>query len=146
MEWQKYLQSIKENWWLIVLTALAALSFALLFSYYTTPLYRAKARLVISPSANILADQESTVINSLWALDSRSIVSTYAEILISDRIFSQTAKELQLEAADRSSYTRSSVALPEANVLEITVEGPNPETAATLANKIITHNAMMNIL
>ena len=141
MEWQKYLQSLRDDWWIIVLTALSALSMALVFSYYTEPLYQSKARLVISPSAKILADQGSTVINSLWALDSRSIVSTYAEILTSDRILSKTAEDLHLDSATMSNYSRTAVALPEANVLEITVEGPNPEIAALIAN-MVSQNAI----
>lgn len=136
MEWQKYLQAIKDGWWIILLTTLSALCLALIVSYSTTPIYRAKTRLLIGPSATILAAQESTVINSLWALDSRSIVSTYAEILTSERIFLQTAEELQLDSLLMAEYTRSSVALPEANVLELTIEGPDPETAAVLANMV----------
>jgi capsular polysaccharide biosynthesis protein len=136
MEWQKYLQAIRNGWLVIVLTTLSAVSLALIISYYTTPLYRSKARLVIGPSAKILASQENTVVNSLWALDSRSIVSTYAEILISDRIYLQTTEELQLAPLEMGKYSLSSVALPEANVLEITVEGPNPETVALVANAV----------
>jgi capsular polysaccharide biosynthesis protein len=136
MEWQKYLQAIKDGWWIVVLTVLTSLSLALITAYYTTPLYRSKARLVIGPSAKILASQDNTVVNSLWALDSRSISSTYAEILISQRIFSQTAQELQLNAIDLEGYSRSSVVLPDANVLELTIDGPDPETTANLANKV----------
>lgn len=136
MEWQKYLQSVKSGWWIIILTALSALSLALMYSYYTTPLYRAEARLVISPGAKILAAQEQTVVNSLLALDRRSIAATYAEILISDRIFSETADELQINLADLEMYSRSAVVLPEANVLEFTVEGPDPNMATLVANTV----------
>lgn len=136
MEWQKYLQSIKDGWWIIVLTALSALSLALVYSYYTTPLYRAEALLVVSPGAKILAAQEQTVVNSLLALDRRSIAATYAEILISDRILSETAEELQINLTELETYSRSAVALPEANVLEFKVEGPDPETAAMVANTV----------
>ena len=112
MEWQKYLQAIKDGWWIIVLTSLSALGVILVVTYNTTPIYRANARLVIGPSARILAAQESTAVNSIWALDSRSIVSTYAEILISDRIYRQAVEEMKLDAVDVGSYSLSSVAFP----------------------------------
>lgn len=136
MEWQKYMQSIKNGWWIIVLSALSALSLALIYSYYTTPLYRAEARLVVSPGAKILAAQEQTVVNSLLALDRRSIAATYAEILISDRIFYETADDLNIDLSDLEMYSRSAVALPEANVLEFTIEGPDPEIVTLVANTV----------
>lgn len=141
MEWQKYLQAIKDGWWIVVMTSLSALGLVLIISYYTTPMYRTKARLVIGPSARILVAQDETVVNSLWALDSRSIVSTYAEILISQRILSQAAEDMKLDLAEVASYNLSSVALPEANVLELIVEGPDPNLAAMLAN-VMSQNAI----
>jgi diguanylate cyclase (GGDEF)-like protein len=76
------------------------------------------------------------VVTSLEALDKRSIISTYAEFLNSTRIYNETVEALQLDPLELSDYTVTTVVLPDANVLELTVAGTDPETVALLANQI----------
>ena len=135
---QIYIQMIKRGWWLIALSALAALNMALISSYNATPRFRTKASFIVSPGPSILAGQDKEVINSIEALDKRSIVSTYAEVLKSDAIFDQAAADIGFGENELSSYTVTAVVLPDASVLELTVEGSNPNIAAQLTNQIGT--------
>ena len=73
--------------------------------------------------------------NSLEALDKRSIIATYAEVLNSNRIFEEAASALNLGSA-AIDYAHSAVVLPDANILELTTQGPNPQLVASLANEI----------
>lgn len=83
------------------------------------------------------------MVTSLEALDKRSIVVTYAEFLNSTRIYNETITALQLTPADVLKYKHSTVVLPEANILALTVEGPDPQLVAILANSVgeraVTH-------
>ncbi|MBU1661056.1 MAG: diguanylate cyclase [Chloroflexi bacterium] len=135
MELRIYLQMLWRSWWVIALTALAALAIALIAAVLVTPQYQANATFLVSPNASLI--NQDDVVNSMEALDKRSIVATYAEVLNSDRIYSDAVAALGLNTADlEDDYSRTAVVLPEANILELTVEGPNSEIVAALVNSI----------
>ncbi len=132
MELRLYVQMLIRSWWIVVLTALAALTIALLAVYFATPVYEATASFVVSP--NLVSTDESDLLRGLDVLDKRSVLVTYAEILNSQRIYQATIAEEQFAARNMSAYETSTVVLPEANVLELTVRGTNPDVVAALAN------------
>lgn len=132
-ELQSLIEIGRRNWWIVVLTAGIGLLGSIAVSTMTEPTYQTSARFIVSP--NIL-EEDRDVINSLEALDKRSVVVTYAEVLRSNRIFDAARKELGIAAADLVDYGLTAVVLPEANVLELTITGPDPERAASLANHV----------
>jgi len=128
MELRIYLRMLQHSWWVIVLTALIAVNAALISSYMATPMYRSSARFVVSP--NPTQFNQNDIFSSLDVLDKRSIISTYAEFMNSDRIFRETLNELKLTG----DYTHVTVVLPDANILELSVQGTDPVMVAALAN------------
>jgi len=134
MEIRLYLEMLRRSWWMIVVTMLAALNVALVSAYFATPQYQSNARFIVSPNPDLITGRD--VINSLEALDKRSIISTYAEFLNSRRILQETLNEIQVSSSEAEQYTITTVVLPDANILELTVSGPNPDMAALLANSI----------
>lgn len=136
MEIRFYWNMIKRGWWLIAISMLVALNASLIISYFfTTPMYEAESRIIVSPNVEAFANEDDLV-NSLEALDKRSIVQTYAEVINSTQIFDNTLTLLQANAADYAMYTRSVVVIPDANIVQLFVQGPDPETTAVLANAI----------
>jgi diguanylate cyclase (GGDEF)-like protein len=135
MELRLYLRQLQRGWWIIALTALSALNIALIASFLSTPLYRASARFVVSPNLT-LTTRGSDIVNSLEALDKRSIVATYSEVLSSDSIYQDTAIALNMKPGELNDYNLTAVVMPDANILELAVEGPNPEQASLLANSV----------
>ncbi len=133
MELRLYFRMIQRGWWIIALTILSALNITLLSLFFATPLYRATARFLVIPNASLSSGQ---VVTSLGTLNSRSVISTYAEVLESDSVFNDTVALLQITPDELSSYTRSTVVLPSASVLELSVSGPDPHVAAKLANSL----------
>lgn len=134
MEIRLYMEMLRRSWWIIALTVLLALIASLGASYLTTPMYQSNARFIVSPNPDLITGKD--VVNSLAALDKRSILSTYAEFLSSRRIFLETLQGLQLTTDAMSGYTVTTVVLPEAAILEMTVTGPDPVMVALLANSI----------
>ena len=134
MELKLYLQMLQRGWWLVVLSALAGLVGSLSMSYLETPIFRATSRFVVSPDATV--SKGTDVINSLNVLDKRSIVTTYAEVLNSNTIYTQAISDLHLTSEAVDGYLHSTVVLPESNVLEVSIEGPNPQIVAFLANSV----------
>jgi receptor protein-tyrosine kinase len=125
------IQTVQRNWWIVALTAGAALLISIGVSMVTEPTYQTSARFIVSPSQGL---EDRDIINSLEALDKRSVVVTYAEVLRSNRIIAASLQELDMAAIDLADYELTAVVLPEANVLELTVAGPDPTLTAALAN------------
>jgi diguanylate cyclase (GGDEF)-like protein len=135
MELNLYLQMLKRGWWLIVLTILVALTTALGISFLQAPQYEVTARFIITPSA--LGDSNpDAVLSGLNTINNTSVMTTYAEIMNSNRIYTDTLAFLQLQPSSLDKYTYESVVLPGSSVLELTVKGPDPQMAADIANAI----------
>ncbi|HLO18012.1 MAG TPA: diguanylate cyclase [Anaerolineales bacterium] len=135
MEMRFYLRIIRRGWWLILIAALVAVNFSLVYSYYLTrPTYEAVARFIVSP--NIQNIESRDLVNSLEALDKRSIISTYAEVLNSHDIIDRTLKTLGVNPAQFAAYTAYVTVLPDANIIRFSVQGPDPQATAIFANAI----------
>jgi len=149
MEIKLYFRMLQKNWWLILLTAMAALTVSLAISYAAVPQYRAVARFIIVPSSSLTSGAD--VVRSLDTLDRRSVVATYAEVMNSSRILEGAADFLTLDVAVLlKDYTIQAVDLPDSSVLELTISGPDPVLAAQLANAIgfqsITFTRSLNLI
>lgn len=140
---------LQRNWWLILLTAMVALTVSLAISYIAIPQFSAVARFIIIPSSSLTSGAD--VVRSLDTLDRRSVVATYAEVMNSSRILENATNFLKLDAtAISKDYSIQAVDLPDSSVLELTVSGPNPQLAAELANTIgfqsITFTRSLNLI
>jgi len=131
---QFYLRTIQRAWWFIAITTLLGLTISLGISYFTTPLYRASASLIVYPNANLTSSRD--MVTSLDTLDKRSITSTYEDILNSKRVYNEALKGLKLDPMELANYTHWTAVHPESNTIEVLVEGPNPQTLTELANDI----------
>lgn len=134
MEIKLYIQMLQKGWWLIVLTTLVAMISSLTISYFSIPQYQSTARFIITPNASIGSGPD--VVDSLDTLDNRSIVTTYAEIMNSQRIRSDAILAMQTQTISFEDYVSLAVVLPDTSVLELNVIGPDPIIAANLANSI----------
>jgi capsular polysaccharide biosynthesis protein len=124
MEMRFYMRIIRKGWWLILIAVLVAVNFSLVYSYYLTrPTYEAVARFIVSP--NIQNIESRDLVNSLEALDKRSIISTYAEVLNSREIITKTLNLLGMDQVQYDAYTAYVTVLPDANIIRFSVQGPN---------------------
>jgi diguanylate cyclase (GGDEF)-like protein len=132
MELKLYLRMLQRSWWIVALTALAAVNTALFLAYSATPQYTTSAKYLIAPNETILSNPGDVI----RLLDSKTYAPTYAEIWNSSDLFRKTGAVLQLSPVELGLYTRAAVVLPDANVIELTVSGPNPTLAALIANTL----------
>lgn len=146
MELKLYFQMMKRGWWIILLSAFIALVISLTASYFAIPQYRASARFIIVP--NSLLTNGPDVIRGLDALNSITVISTYAEVMNSQRVYADTLSLLKLQHQDLIDYTYQASVLPSTSILDLNVIGPNPKLTAVLANSIgyqtINFTASMN--
>ncbi|MBV7337964.1 hypothetical protein KFU94_58985 [Chloroflexi bacterium TSY] len=135
-----YMKLLKRNWWFIILTGMTALSLALAFAYVKEPQYRARTRFLVSPGPSLLsANRDRDLVYSIEALETRSIIATYAEVMGSKRIYHEAGAVLQLSPRTLDLYQVGAVVLPETSALDLSVTGPNPVIASLLANQVGQH-------
>lgn len=134
MELRIYLRMLQRSWWVVILTALIAVNAALIASYFTPPTYRASARFVVSPNPGQITGGD--IFSSLDVLDKRSIIATYAEFMNSNRVYIEALQDLNLQPTNLLDYKHTTIVLPDANILELTVDGPDAKTTAMLTNTI----------
>jgi len=140
MEIKLYLRMLQRSWWIVVLTSLTSILAALITAFNTAPVYSASARYIISPNPAYLGgDVDYNLIYSLDTLDKRTIITTFAEILNSPRIYSESLDLINLQGVDLSAYSYLATVLPETNVIDFSVQGPDPEMVVNLTNVVGRH-------
>ena len=131
---QQLIKAIGGGWKWIVLCVLIAIVISTAISATTTPIYRTEATFIIAPNKNLPSSRD--VVSAFSALDTLKIFSTYADILSSERVYSEALKAVDAASIDLSQYQRKTEMNPESIILALYVDGPNPQIAAQLANEI----------
>lgn len=96
-------------------------------------MYRSSARVVVGPSERITNARE--VMEVYNTLDRRSVVATLSKMALSEPVVVAVSAEIP----EARTYETNCVVVPDTNILEITVTGPNADTAATVANSTARH-------
>ena len=131
----QYLKGFQQYWWLIPAIVLLSVGLGLAYSLSQTPLYEAKATLIVS--SNQAIDDTGDFIDSFNTLArNTSVAITACEILESQTIQDQAALLLGIPVETVSLYRTGCVVLPDSTVLQLRVQGRSPELAADLANTI----------
>ena len=136
MEIQLYFQMLRRSWWIVVMTAFAAVTASLIYSYVTRPIYRVSSRFLVLPNPSLISGSSGVLLESLAILDKRSIIQTYAEIINSPRIYRETLGLLGLNEESLLDYKYTVVVLPDANIIELSVTGPDPAILVQLSESI----------
>ena len=125
---------MKRYWWIVLAALLAGLGSTALFALGRTPTYLASATLVVGPNETLTTSRE--IVDSLNALDRRSVVATFARIPPSRTLQARSEQRLGLSPGQAAPYAVKTIIVPDTNVLEISVEGPDRRLVAALANEL----------
>ena len=131
---QQIIKAITGGWKWIVLLVLLAIVISSAISATTTPVYRSQASFIIAPNKNLPSSRD--IVSAFSALDTLKIFSTYADILASERVYQEAIKAVDTETIDLAQYERFTEMKEESIILALNVDGPDPQTAALLANEI----------
>jgi diguanylate cyclase (GGDEF)-like protein len=135
MELKVYLQILLKKWWLVIPTFLITLTSGIVFTYTRTPIYSATTTYVVVPGPSF--GDVGNFANGLDILGRRDeIATTFAEIAASHRIKKLAADALSLSSI--RGYSVDSKLRAGTNIIEITIEGPDPIIVRDLANAIGT--------
>jgi capsular polysaccharide biosynthesis protein len=125
---------LRRYWWMILLAFAIGFGSAAFFARRRAPAYRATTTLVVGPNENLKTTRE--VVDSLNTLDRRSIVATFARLPPSRTVRQRAAQQLQLPETQLEPYDVKTAVVPDTNVLEVSVEGPDPRQATALADAV----------
>ena len=124
----------QRGWRILIIFISAFAVGALIWSILTVPMYRASAKFLVYPNDTLTSSRD--VVSSLDTLDKRTISTTYADILDSNRVFQDTINRLQLAEGDLKDVTVHSEVQTNTNILVLHVESPDPQVSTLLANNI----------
>ncbi len=90
----------------------------------------------MSPGSDVADDDVAGGVDTLDSSRSRSIMATLTEIAASDAVLTEAFAALNVDPALSEFYKVESIVVPEANIMETIITGPNPQLAAALASTI----------
>lgn len=135
MEIQVILRLLLKKWWVIALTIGVVVASTYLFTVRQPRVYSATVTYIVSPSPELL--NGSSFVNGLSVLGGQStITNTYANIATSARIRESAVKSLGINQEQNLDLAVSSRVRSGTNMIEITVEGTNPQLVQQFANQI----------
>lgn len=134
MDLLAFVRLLGRNWLILLLILLAGSASTWFFTSLQPSIYTAQTTLVVSPNPATLKDEQ--IIGSLNTLDRRSIVATVAKIPPSATIRGRAWGQLNPSGHNIADYPVRTAVLPDTNILQIAVEGPDPSLTATFANAI----------
>jgi capsular exopolysaccharide synthesis family protein len=130
MELLSYIEILKRRFWVIALTTIVTVAIIGLGSFLMTPVYSASAVIRIAQI------QDGSV--SYYDLNySERLMNTYAHLLESRPFLDEVIQRLELNITPASLANSITIeALANTELLEITVENPNPGLAMGIANTL----------
>lgn len=122
--------SLLWHWaWLIVLVGILAAAGAYLYSRQITPIYESTTSLMVNVApANASVSSSSITVNE-------ELTSTYVAMITKSPVTQEVAKRLGLDNLKKVTITATVVSNTE--LIDITVQSPDPKLAADVANTIV---------
>jgi len=139
MDAPSVLRAIRRAWYLVLIGAIGAVAAAVFLNMSAVDIYETSSTYIVTPSLD--ATNPDAVQESIRTLDdarSRAIVATYAEVLESGSLHTEAAFSVGLDDIAVADYEFSAAILPEANVVELTIRGPQPQAAVLLSGAVGT--------
>jgi len=131
------LTAIRKGWYLVLAGILGSISVAVALEASADPFYQSAATYIVTPIQNpVDPDVIQESIRTLDDARSRAIVATFAEVLESGGIHREAASTVGIDEPTVADYEFSAVILPEANVVELTVQGPVPQATVLLSGAV----------
>ena len=109
-----------------------ALAAAAFYTARQQPVYRATTILAVVPTADVQGTEE--ILRSLDTLERRTVVATFAKVASTAATRKAAAQALALPPRALRAYRMRGSVMPNTNIIQLEVDGPDPRTAAALAN------------
>lgn len=129
------MQAIRKNrWWIIGIMIVTLLSAFIYLQYIATPIYQKSTQILVNQSES----KKSNSIDSQTVQADLQLVNTYSSIILSPRILNEVQQDLgkQYDAIELAEMIQVKNA-SNSQVIDISVEHPDPKVAARIANATV---------
>jgi capsular polysaccharide biosynthesis protein len=129
---KELLETIRKRLMLIVLITITAVLVSGVVSYFMiTPIYQASTQILVNQSKN-----DQTLYNSNEVQTNLQLINTYNVIIKSSAILDKVAEDLNIGLTASQINNEITVASEkDSQVINLSVQDPNPDRAAKIANK-----------
>src|SRR6266487_296423 len=135
MELRAYLQTLARRLCIVLLVFVITYAATLAFTFTQQPVYQSTATFVLRLGPSFRNNKDSAT--TLDILSRRTeIATTYTTLAASRMIKKQAADELGLSEAQRAELSITSVLEAGTNVVDISVQGPNPRLVRDFTNTV----------
>ncbi|OAK67624.1 YveK family protein [Lederbergia galactosidilytica] len=130
---KELMQTLRKRMTLIVLITVAAMVLSGAVSFFVlTPIYQSSTQLLVNQSKN-----DQPVYNPSEIQTNLQLINTYNVIITTPRILDKVITDLNLEMTVNQLKDKISVqSAKDSQVVNITVQDPDPNQAAAIANKV----------
>lgn len=129
---RKYINLLFRWWWLIILIGLITGGVGYLISNYMTPYYSSTSTVLVNQSPATQTTDYSSVMMS------ERLAKTYAELMVKGSVLQQVIEELDLQLTEDDLTEMIEVkSIINTQLIEITVETPDPNLSANIANFVV---------
>ena len=135
---QDLVAALRRGWMVVLGCALVAWAIAYSNASDATPVYQSDARLVVVPAK---LGEARDVIDTSAGLERESLVTTLSEVITGTEMRGDASEDARLADLDLDAYAIESAALPLANVVTLSVRGPNAEGAQRLAVSLVEESS-----
>lgn len=125
-------RTVRRRWWVPLLAAAVAVGAAAMGSARQEPVYDTRTTLVATPSSRVT--ETSDLLRSLDTLERRTVLATFARLASRAETREQAAAGMSVEVRDLRKYSARAAVVPNTNLIQLQVRGPEPELVAALAD------------
>ena len=130
------LNLLYRRWWVILSVTVLAVVVAAGYSLNEATRYQATATVLVHPTSD--ANSASVFSDELNLLSYGSLTETFASLARSPSMIRSAAGAIGVSADAASHYSATGSLIPQTTVLEVSVDGPDPNTVVKLANQLVT--------
>ncbi len=129
----RLLNALYTRSWLSITLALITALTAVILSLTQTPLYQARATYIVKLDDSF--ENDRSALDAVERLvRSQAVPATFVQVAQSRRVRELAASNAGLDAASLTNVQLTARFLPGSTILEIAVQGDNPEVVTTMAN------------
>jgi uncharacterized protein involved in exopolysaccharide biosynthesis len=137
MGMQDFQRLIVRRWWVILAVVVLATGSAWTYAMQQPPIYRASATVFAHPSNAV--SKPADVNAAMGMLTYGTLMDTFAALAQSRLLLDEAGQGPSIQPIDLSAYSVSAQTLPQTTVLQISVDGPNGQLAAQLADALVIY-------
>lgn len=124
-----YARALTRGWWIVVLMIAIALGVTAFVTARQDVVYEAAAMFVVAPTSE--TSDPGDVMKSLETLERRTVIATFARIPATLELREAVGARLKI---DPRPYRIHGSVVPNTNIIRVSVEGPQADVAAAVAN------------